>query len=138
MRSGNQHASSIFSLFSSPLVSTGRWGWPSNAALDTLSLSFGCRRVDIDSFERNEAEVGWTIADSGLDPPLLRGTSKDGSQHVDSGEFALACVRHSLAATQLPQIDLYLLRWPGCGGLPPSDPRHASHRLAAWRGLVQA
>ena len=50
---------------------------------------------------------------------------------------ALAAFEASLKALQRPQLDLYLVHWPGVQGWKREDPRNASLRRETWAAMEE-
>lgn len=89
------------------------------AALET-ALDVGYRAIDTAKMYGNEAEVGATIAASGIPRDDLCVTTKVPPENFDAGKF-IPSVEKSLADLQLDHVDILLLHWPPMGGdvVPP-------------------
>lgn len=79
------------------------------------ALEAGYRSIDTAQMYGNEAEVGATLAASGLRRDELLVTTKVHPEHFDAAQF-LPSVRQSLDRLQLDRVDVLLLHWPPIGG----------------------
>ena len=101
----------------------------------TAALAAGYRAIDTAQMYGNEAEVGETIARSGVPREQVLITTKVNPGHYSEAAF-LPSVERSLRALRVDAVDVLLLHWPPAGG----DVRPSLRLLeaAARRGLARA
>lgn len=124
------------------------------------ALQCGYRLIDTAAVYRNETYVGQAIKDflsassTSVSQPAIESSaseSKMESQMVTRRDLFITSKLHprdmqseqrayeaGLASIQrlgLDYVDLYLLHWPGCGGVKLESLANREYRVAAWRGL---
>lgn len=105
------------------------------------ALKAGYRSFDSAACYDNEVELG--IAFKQLLPKhnLTRKdiyiTTKLWVDNHGGGKKTEDAVKTSLRNLQCEYVDLYLIHWPGVGGLSPSDPKNATVRRKTWTTLVK-
>lgn len=101
---------------------------PDGVAAMTEAIQAGYRLLDTAVNYRNEEEVGQAVRASGIDPALVRITTKiPGRFH--QYELARQCLVDSAQRLGVEQLGMALIHWPN-----PSQDRYPQ----AWRALVDA
>jgi len=100
------------------------------------AIACGYSHIDTAAVYRNEDQVAAGILQSGIAREKLFITSKlaTGDQGFDQAlqAFAASCAR-----LRTDYLDLYLIHWPGKGGLKSNSTQHAEFRKESWRALEQ-
>ncbi|PVU90958.1 hypothetical protein BB559_004363 [Furculomyces boomerangus] len=106
------------------------------------AIEVGYRHIDTATVYKNESEIGEALQEIFSDPNsgILRKdiwvTSK--LSPSDQGyEKTLAAVEASLKKLKFDYIDMYLIHWPGAGGLKVSDPLNLEKRKQSWKALEE-
>lgn len=113
---------------------------PSPRRSPHISSCASLLRIDTAAVYRNEAQVGKVLSDHMASGSMTREdlflTTK--LAPADHGyEEAKRAVDHSIAQLGVDYLDLYLIHWPGKGGLSPDSPVHAPTRRETWRALEE-
>lgn len=110
-----------------PLLGFGTWQLRGSEAVDAIScaLEVGYRHFDTATVYGNEAEVGATLARSGLDRDELFVTTKIPPDRAGQEDQIL---RDSLDKLGTDHLDLWLIHWPAGNGAD----------VDLWRALLRA
>lgn len=105
------------------------------------ALECGYRLFDTAARYNNEKALGEALRELLPKHNLSRDhvwiTSKLGPK--DHGhEQAKASLRASVANVGMGPLDLYLIHWPGKGGLAPDSPEHRQFRHDTWQALEES
>ena len=98
-----------------PQIGVGTWTLRGETARQNvcLALKAGFRHVDTAQMYENEAEVGQSIADSGVSRNEIFVTTKVNTVIMRTGRQAVAdSINESLAKLKTDYIDLLLIHWP--------------------------
>lgn len=105
----------------------------------SAALDAGYRAFDTAAAYGNEGQLGQVIRELLPKHGLVRSDvfliSKLGPE--DHGPRAKEGCLRSLEQLGCEYIDLYLVHWPGIGGLEPTDPLHAKYRSQSWAVLEE-
>ena len=120
---------------SMPLVGLGTYTvrGPECASAVCAALTAGYRHIDTAAIYRNETDVADGIAASGVPREEIFITSKMKPQ--DHGAKAYDAALASLAALRTDYLDLFLVHWPGVGGMKLDDSRMPHVRMQTWRAF---
>jgi len=99
-----------------PLLGFGTWQIKGQEAVDSAAaaLAAGYRHLDTATVYGNEGEVGRALADSGVARDDVFLTTKF---PPDRAGKELDTLRESLELLQTDHVDLWLIHWPGEGGV---------------------
>jgi len=102
------------------------------------ALRCGYRSIDSATIYRNEEDIGLALEElcplQGIKRSDLFLTSKLAPK--DQGyDSCVSSVRKSLQNLRTDYLDLYLIHWPGAGGIKVDDPSNATRRLQSWKAL---
>jgi diketogulonate reductase-like aldo/keto reductase len=104
------------------------------------ALTSGYRLFDTAARYNNEKALGDALRDLLPKHNLSRDniwiTSKLGPKE-HGYEQAKASLRASVATVGMGPLDLYLVHWPGKGGLAPESPEHRQFRHDTWQALEE-
>ncbi len=94
--------------------------------------------TDSATIYRNEEDIGLALEElcplQGIKRSDLFLTSKLAPK--DQGyDSCVSSVRKSLQNLRTDYLDLYLIHWPGAGGIKVDDPSNATRRLQSWKAL---
>lgn len=102
------------------------------------ALQAGYRSFDTAAVYRNECEIGealrYYLPEFNLKREDIFITSKL-SPRDQGTERCQQAVDNSLASLQVDYLDLFLIHWPGCQKLKPSDPANRELRSQSWETL---
>ncbi|KAK8381914.1 hypothetical protein O3P69_015134 [Scylla paramamosain] len=102
------------------------------------ALQSGYRSFDTAAVYRNECEIGEALRHYLPEFNLKREdifiTSKL-SPRDQGSERCQQAVDNSLTSLQVDYLDLFLIHWPGCQKLKPSDPANRELRSQSWATL---
>lgn len=105
-----------------------------------VALQCGYRLFDTASRYRNEKALGEALRSLLPKYSLTREdvwiTSKLGPKDHGYDE-AKACLKASVEAVGMGPLDLYLVHWPGKGGIAPDSNEHQIYRRNTWRALEE-
>ena len=129
-----------------PLLGLGTYRLKGEAATQPVrdALNLGYRHIDTASVYGNEQAIGDVVRYVTSD---LNGTSiKRQDLFIttklapkDQGYVkATAAIDASIERLGGTPIDLFLIHWPGCGGMQLDDPAQATMRLGSWQALEKA
>jgi diketogulonate reductase-like aldo/keto reductase len=110
-----------------PLLGFGTWQIRGQEAVQSTAaaLEAGYRHLDTATVYENEAEVGRALRDSGVPREDVFVTTKC---PPDKAGQASDTLRESLDLLGTDYVDLWLVHWPGAGGV----------NLDLWRSFVEA
>src|ERR687889_1427372 len=99
-----------------PLLGFGTWQIRGQEAVQSTAaaLEAGYRHLDTATVYENEAEVGRALRDSGVPREDVFVTTKC---PPDKAGQALDTLRESLDLLGTDYVDLWLVHWPGAGGV---------------------
>ena len=122
--------------FSIPLVGLGTYQMRGEECREAVraALDLGYLHIDTAYIYRNEDVIGGVLKNYNRSKLFI--TSKIPPTH-QGFEKALEAASHSMSQLGVDYLDLLLIHWPGCSGLPPGDPLNADRRLETWRALEQ-
>jgi len=104
------------------------------------ALSAGYRLLDCASIYSNEQAVGWALRawEEGAlgGRPAVLVTSKCSPYEMGLQQAKRAC-EASLERLGRPQLDLYLVHWPGLPKVRRPSPEHRRARHQTWRALEE-
>ncbi|XP_077290157.1 glyoxal reductase-like [Arctopsyche grandis] len=104
------------------------------------ALKAGYRSFDTAAFYNNETELGLAfkklLPKHNLTRKDIYITSKLWIDDHGGGAKTENAAKESLRKLQCEYLDLYLIHWPGAGGLAPSNPNNAVVRRQTWSTLV--
>lgn len=127
-----------------PLIGFGTYlitGQSDIARVVDEALKAGYRSFDSAACYDNEVELGIALKQLLPKYNLTRKdiyiTTKLWVDNHGGGAKTEDAVKTSLRNLQCDYVDLYLIHWPGVGGLAPSDPKNATVRRKTWSTLVK-
>ena len=125
--------------FSLPSFGLGTFRLQGQAVIDSVrhALQLGYRAIDTAQIYGNEAEIGQTIADSGVPRDELFLTTKIWTENLSRARLADS-LRDSLARLRTDRADLVLIHWPSPGDAVPVAETMAALRDARDQGLTRA
>ncbi|MEE1888315.1 2,5-didehydrogluconate reductase DkgB [Pseudomonas carassii] len=99
-----------------PSFGLGTFRLTGQAVIDSVksALELGYRAIDTAQIYKNEAEVGQTIAESGVPRDELFITTKIWVDHYAADKL-IPSLRDSLAKLRTDHVDLLLIHWPAPG-----------------------
>eukprot|EP00026_Physarum_polycephalum_P010019 Phypoly_transcript_10162.p1 GENE.Phypoly_transcript_10162~~Phypoly_transcript_10162.p1 ORF type:complete len:282 (+),score=38.70 Phypoly_transcript_10162:72-917(+) len=98
----------------------------------SAAIREGYRHIDTARYYENEKEIGKAIQDSKIKRDEFFVTSK--LRPMDQGlQLAKQAALSSLKELNMDYIDLYLIHWPGCTGVPASQ--FPKFRAESWQAL---
>lgn len=104
------------------------------------ALQAGYRSFDTAAVYKNECELGEALKhylpEFGLKREDIFITSKL-SPRDQGSEKCKHAVEASLASLKVDYLDLFLIHWPGCQKLKPSDPANRELRTQSWAALEE-
>jgi len=127
----------IDGLLPMPVLALGTWRVGGNDCVQSVAtaLKAGYNKIDTAAIYRNEEQVR-----SGIELSLVRRedvfiTSKLAPRDMESEQAAYNACLASLKRLNTNYLDLYLVHWPGPGGVDSQSPENESKRAAVWRAM---
>ncbi len=94
------------------------------------------RLVDTASVYRNEGDIGKALKELGIPREEVFITSKL-SPGDQGSERAPKALEATLRELRVDHVDLYLIHWPGAGGVDVKDRRNVELRRQSWDVLAE-
>ncbi|CDJ45355.1 aldo/keto reductase family oxidoreductase, putative [Eimeria tenella] len=91
--------------------------------------------IDTASVYGNEEEIRQLLKEAGNPRVFL--TSKLKPEDAQGTEAVLKAFEGTIERLGVEQLDLYLIHWPGSGGVDANSPANRQRRLESWRALEQ-
>jgi len=121
-----------------PAFGLGTFRLKDQVVVDSVSnaLELGYRLIDTAQIYGNEAEVGQTIAASGVPRSELFLTTKIWTEHL-AQDRVIPSLKDSLAKLRTDQVDLTLIHWPSPGQAVPLADTLGALMQAQAQGLTK-
>ncbi|CDJ67459.1 aldo/keto reductase family oxidoreductase, putative [Eimeria necatrix] len=91
--------------------------------------------IDTASVYGNEEEIRQLLKEAGN--PRIFLTSKLKPEDAQGTEAVQKAFEGTIERLGVEQLDLYLIHWPGSGGVDANSPANRQRRLESWRALEQ-